>query len=300
MSTVKPLDHVFLVYMENKGVNDIVGSPNAPYTNELLSSYGHATNYYALTHPSDPNYTPILGGSDFGISYNCPADCISAPNLADNVEAAGKTWAGYVKGMPAPGTPVSGPGYASDSLPFLAYRDIYDDPGRAKAHLFPLTQMLPDAAGSATAPNFTWFAADGADDMEGPQSGSSFDQFRQGQLTNQQYNVKAGDEFLRQQLTGIMNSAVWQDPTQRSAIFLTWDEDNNNLSLGIGNQGNRVVTIVIPSPGAVASGMRGGPFAADAYYNHYSLQRTIEDALGLPPLTRNDAYARPMNQFWIS
>ena len=299
VSTVKPLDHVFLVYMENKGVNDIVGSPNAPYTNELLSSFGHATNYYALTHPSDPNYTPILGGSDFGISYNCPADCISAPNLADNVEAAGKTWAGYVKGMPAPGTLVSGLGYASDSLPFLAYRDIYDDPGRAKAHLFPLTQMLPDAAGSATAPNFTWFAADGADDMEGPQSGSSFDQFRQGQLTDQQYNVKAGDEFLRQQLTGIMNSAVWQDPTQRSAIFLTWDEDNNNLSLGIGNQGNRVVTIVIPSPGAVASGMRGGPFAADDYYNHYSLQRTIEDALGLPPVTRNDSYARPMNQFWI-
>ena len=25
------LDHVFLVYMENKGVTDIVGSPNAPY-----------------------------------------------------------------------------------------------------------------------------------------------------------------------------------------------------------------------------------------------------------------------------
>ena len=30
-STVEPLDHVFLVYMENKGVTDIVGSPNAPY-----------------------------------------------------------------------------------------------------------------------------------------------------------------------------------------------------------------------------------------------------------------------------
>jgi len=47
--------------------------------------------------------------------------------------------------------------------------------------------------------------------------------------------------------------------------------------------------IVIPSPGAVASGMRGGPFVADDYYNHYSLQRTIEDALGLPhsPTTTN-------------
>ena len=41
--------------------------------------------------------------------------------------------------------------------------------------------------------------------------------------------------------------------------------------------------IVIPSPGAVASGMRAGPFVAIGYYNHYSLLRTIEDALGLPP-----------------
>jgi uncharacterized protein YcnI len=45
--------------------------------------------------------------------------------------------------------------------------------------------------------------------------------------------------------------------------------------LGIGNQGNHVPMIVMPSPGAVASGMRGGPFVADDYYNHYSLQRTI-------------------------
>jgi hypothetical protein len=123
-------------------------------------------------------------------------------------------------------------------------------------------------------------------------------QFRLGQLTNQQYNVKAGDVFLQEQLPRIMSSAVWQDPTQRSVIFLTLDEDNNNLSLGIDNQGNHVPMIAIPSPGAVASWMRGGPFVADDHYNHYSLQRTIEDAQGLPPLTRNDEYAEPMNQLW--
>ena len=134
--------------------------------------------------------------------------------------------------------------------------------------------------------------------MEGPTSGSSFEQFRRGQLTDQQYNVKAGDEFLAQTLPSIVNSAMWQDPAQRSVVFLTWDEDNNNLSLGIDNQGNRVPMIVIPSPGAVASGMRGGPFVANDYFNHYSLQRTIEDTLGLPPLTNDDKFAQPMNQLW--
>ncbi|HZQ34054.1 MAG TPA: phosphoesterase, partial [Mycobacterium sp.] len=30
VSTVRSLDHVFMVYLENKGYNDVVGSPNAP------------------------------------------------------------------------------------------------------------------------------------------------------------------------------------------------------------------------------------------------------------------------------
>ena len=57
--------------------------------------------------------------------------------------------------------------------------------------------------------------------------------------------------------------------------------------------------VVIPSPGAVASGMREGHFIADDYNNHYSLLRTIEDSLGLPPLTNNDRFAQPMNEYWL-
>ena len=50
------LDHVFLIYMENKGVDDIVGSPNAPYINSLINTEDYDSNYFALGHPSDPNY----------------------------------------------------------------------------------------------------------------------------------------------------------------------------------------------------------------------------------------------------
>jgi len=293
VSTVGQLDHVFLIYMENKGVGDIVGSPNAPYINSLINTYGYASNYYALTHPSNPNYIPILGGSDFGVDYDCAANCFDEPNLADEIEAAGKTWAGYEQG---------GGGYSkpTDQLPFLAFSDIYSNPARVQAHLFALTQLAGDLATDGTAPNFAWIAADEANNMEGPLSGLGAVRFVLSQLGNHQYNVKAGDEFLQQTLPIIMNSPVWEDPTQASVILITWDEDYNNLSLGIDNQGNHVPMIVIPSPGAVASGMRGGVFVADAYYNHYSLERTIEDALGLPPLTDNDEYAEPMNEFWTT
>ncbi|MFZ1160890.1 MAG: hypothetical protein WAO18_01365, partial [Mycobacterium sp.] len=98
-------------------------------------------------------------------------------------------------------------------------------------------------------------------------------------------------------------------PTQHDAIFLTFDEDNNNLSLGFGNEGNNVPMIVIPNGGAVTDGgMISGPFTTDAHYNEYSLMATIEDALRghaspnvldpLAPLTDNDKYAQPMNAFW--
>lgn len=300
-STVGSLDHVFMVYMENKGYGDIVGSPNAPYINSLINTYGVETDYYALTHPSDPNYYPILGGSDFGINYNCPTNCIGAQNLADNIEAAHKTWAGYEQGMSDAGPYTATSDYAPDQLPFLAYKDIYNDPARADAHLFPLTKLADDLKKASTTPNFSWFAANEANNMEGPIDGvTGVLSYIGSLLTNHQYNIKAGDNFIQSTVSTIMNSPVWQDQSQKSAIFLTFDEDSNNLSLGLANQGNHVVTIVIPSPGAVAGGMRSGHFTDDTYANHYSLLSTIEKSLGLPTLTDNDRYAQPMNGFWGS
>jgi len=44
------------------------GSPNAPFLNSLINAYGSATAYPTLTHPSLPNYYPVIGGTDFGLS----------------------------------------------------------------------------------------------------------------------------------------------------------------------------------------------------------------------------------------
>ena len=90
-----------------------------------------------------------------------------------------------------------------------------------------------------------------------------------------------------------MNSPAFQ--TQRCAIFITWDEDYDNLYFGIGNEGNHIPMIVIPSPN---SGMRQGHFVAANHNNHYSLLRNIEDSLGLARFTNNDRFAQPMNEYW--
>ncbi|BBZ79122.1 hypothetical protein MANY_44590 [Mycolicibacterium anyangense] len=295
-SNVGSLDHVFLVYMENHGVGDIIGSPNAPYINSLINAYGYAQNYYALTHPSMPNYWPILGGSDFGLNYNCAAQCFNEPNLIN--QNPGLTWAAYQDG---------GGGYSlpNDRTPFLAFTDIYNDPTTG-AKIRDISALQTDLNGNpADVAKFNWIAGDDDTNMEGPTSGlTGILNWAASQLTTHQYNIAAGDKLMQQQLSAVFNSEVWKDPNTKSAVFLTFDEDYNNISWGIGNEGNHVVMVVIPSPGALASptnpdGMKGGAFIATDYYNHYSLQRTIELALGLGTLTNNDKYAQPMNEFWV-
>jgi hypothetical protein len=248
VSTVGQLDHVFLVYMENKGYTNIVGSKNAPTINALFDTYGSANQMYAITHPSTPNYSAVVGGSDFNINYDCDENCVDAPNLSNTFADAGRSWRAYEQ---------NGGGYTNaGELGFLTFSNIYNNPGLVNSHILPLTQMATDLANPATAPNFAWWAADEDNNMEGPvDTIRGVLSFAISQLTNQQYNVKAGDNFIAQTIPTIMTSATWLDPTQKSVIFLTFDEDNNNLSLGFDNQGNHIVFIAIPSPGAVAAGV---------------------------------------------
>jgi phosphatidylinositol-3-phosphatase len=72
-SGVPPLDHVFVVMMENHGYSQVVTNPNLPFINELVANANTATNYFAIAHPSLTNYLEIVGGSNFGVhSDNYP------------------------------------------------------------------------------------------------------------------------------------------------------------------------------------------------------------------------------------
>src|SRR5579883_329048 len=62
------LDHVFLIVMENETNTDILGNPNAPFINSYAKVANQAANYFAVGHPSAPNYLEIVGGSNFGVS----------------------------------------------------------------------------------------------------------------------------------------------------------------------------------------------------------------------------------------
>src|SRR3984893_10937233 len=62
------LDHVFLIMMENETNTNILNNPNAPFINAYAKVANQATQYFAVGHPSAPNYLEIVGGSNFGLT----------------------------------------------------------------------------------------------------------------------------------------------------------------------------------------------------------------------------------------
>ncbi|GLQ96570.1 alkaline phosphatase family protein [Dyella mobilis] len=276
-SSVPAFDHVFVVMMENTDYSQVIGdTTDAPFINSLANQGVLLDNYSGVYHPSDENYLAIAGGNTFvqGAVYY-PNIHVTAQNIGDELEAAGKTWKAYEQGM---GTPCNTSNnndsyYEPDDAPFINFTDIASNPTRCAAHLFDTTQLTTDLQSAATTPNFAWIAADDYYDGESSGDGSST-------------SLQVQNGWLQQTLQPIMNSPAWTE--QKSLIVLTWDESASET-------GNHLATILIGSPGTVQSGT-----VSNVSYNHYSTGRTVENALGLAPLTQNDQYAQPINDAFIA
>lgn len=65
--TFPNLDHVFFIMMENESDTDVLGNTNAPFINSFASVANQATDYFAVGHPSAPNYLEVVGGSNFNV-----------------------------------------------------------------------------------------------------------------------------------------------------------------------------------------------------------------------------------------
>lgn len=76
-------DHLFVLFLENKGSNTILNQPYAPKIAKYLKENNQLTNYFSTGQPSEPNYTAVGGGDDFGITddsqWNCSATGANAP-----------------------------------------------------------------------------------------------------------------------------------------------------------------------------------------------------------------------------
>src|SRR6478672_3156275 len=97
-------DHVVVVVMENRSFNEIIGSSQAPYINELARGGALFTQSYAVTHPSQPNYLALFSGSRQGVTSDSCPHTFTTPNLGRSMVDAGRSFAAYSEGLPAVGS----------------------------------------------------------------------------------------------------------------------------------------------------------------------------------------------------
>lgn len=121
---VVPLDHVFLIMMENHGYGQILNNPNAPFINQYAQSANLATNYFAVGHPSLTNYLEVVGGSNFGVQSDHSPDWHDAsctPNIQSGTANTDNPPSGNV-------CPISGTGVDA-ATPALDTTNEISNPG---------------------------------------------------------------------------------------------------------------------------------------------------------------------------
>ena len=258
------LSYIDVIVMENKEYGNIVGNADAPYINSLIAQYGLATNYTAITHPSEPNYIALFSGSTQGVTTDGVYD-LNSKNLADQIEANGKTWRVFAQNVPtncftgeSASNGADGSGiYARKHNPAISFTDISRSPARC-ANIADFSHFDPAAANyELIIPN---------------QCHATHD-----------CSVTVGDDFLKGFVPKILNSRAWQDG---GVLFIVWDEGPFNVL----NGGGHVPLIVISD--SVPKGFR-----SSVAHNHYSLLRTIEDAWGLGCLNQACA-ANNLDEFF--
>jgi hypothetical protein len=245
-----PPSHVAVIVMENEEFSSIFGSKDAPYINGLAKRYALATQMYAITHPSLPNYLALTGGSTFGINSDCTDCSVAGTGLAGQLTRAHLSWKAYMEDLPHPCFTGSGSGgYAQKHDPFIYYRGIRSDP-RLCQRIVPLPRLAADER-RGTLPAFVWITPNLCHDMH-------------------DCAPAVGDRFLAGVLPPLLRALG-----PRGLLMLTWDEGSSDSGCCRVARGGRIVTVL-----AGPQARRGARLHVPV--DHYSVLQTIEDLFGLP------------------
>jgi hypothetical protein len=247
------IGHVWVVVLENKSYDGVVDSPMAPFLASLIRQGGLAEAYSGVGRPSQPNYLALFSGSTQGVADDENHD-FDARNLADELEAAGRTWGEYAENVPPDcftGATASGgrdgPGdYARKHSPAISFTSISSDPARC-ANIHDLTAFEPGAVDYALiVPNL-------CHDMH-------------------DCSIAQGDAWLGAFVPRITSSPAFRDG---GLLVVTFDEGDPHA------EGDARVATILRSP-LVVAGLR-----SSVMHDHYSLLRTIQDAWGLDCLAES-------------
>lgn len=269
-TTAYSIKHVIIIVLENKEYSGIIGNPVAPYENSLANTYALTTNYFAIAHPSEPNYIAMIAGSTLNITNDGSVfqNQKASTNIVDLFKANGISWKAYEESMPVPcDTSNSADGlYVTKHDPFVYMTNVTNNLTYCSNHIVNLTQFYTDLANDQL-PQYSFIAPNMKDDSHST-------------------NISFADSWLSNFLPKIITSSSFNS----SVIFLTYDEGTTNVG-----GGGHVVTIIIGPSSIVKSSSE-----INGTYSHYSLLATIEAIYRTGNLGRNDANANVMKNAFVT
>jgi len=318
---VPPVEHVFVINIENKGYDETWGAHSeAPYLAKTLRAKGVLLNkYYGTAHNSQPNYVAQISGQ--GPNPQMQADCqlftdfvrtatvdpdqaagsgcvfpADVPTLPRQLTDAGLTWKGYMDDMR---TPCQHPdvgavdptqhatakdNYAARHNPFVYFHSIIDHPTYCRHRVVKLGRLARDLEHARTTPNLSYITPDLCNDGHDAPCADG----RPGGL-------KSVNAWMKRWVPKILASPAFR---RNGVLIITADESDGPQSDADACCGP-ATSVNSPMPGITGPG--GGKIGAllisrwvqpgswsTTPYNHYSLLGSMEEIFGLPLL----GYAR--------
>lgn len=262
--------HVFVIVLENKNYADTFAmSAQDPYLQKTLPRMGALlTRYYGTGHASLDNYISLVSGqastlatqadceefTEFALQRIDPdgqavgTGCVypaQVKTLADQLEAAGLTWKGYMEDMgndparesptcghpavntrdqtqaaeaPRDGLP-AGDQYAARHNPFVYFHSIIDREACTR-NVVNLRSLTKDLQSTATTPNFTFITPNLCNDgHDGDGSGAR----GKGCVDGHPGGLASSDAFLRTWVPKILDSPAYR---QDGLLVITFDESD--------------------------------------------------------------------------
>jgi phosphatidylinositol-3-phosphatase len=187
--------HVVVIVMENHSYSEIIGSSDAPYINRLAKQCGLATNYYAISHPSLPNYIALTSGTTAGISDDGPPASHRLTNDSIFLQTR-SSWRSYEESMPSNCDLTNASSYAVKHNPAAYYTNVRRACSKQDVSL---------ASPPSFSASYTFVTPNLCNDMH-------------------DCSVSTGDRWLKKFIPKALASPQYRDGSL--VLFLTWDEDS--------------------------------------------------------------------------
>jgi phosphatidylinositol-3-phosphatase len=256
---------IVVVIGENERSGVVYGNTaDAPYINSLANSGAMFTSSFGIQHPSQPNYLCLLSGSNQNINDNFkPSAHLTTANLAHELFKKGKTFACFSEGLPYTGS--------DDTISGLYVRrhnPVANWTGAGENQVpFSFNRPFTDfPTGFAQLPDVSFVIPNLCNDGHDvcPPFNNRTRQF---------------DHWVEANLSAYAGWCI----NNNSLLIITYDEDDWSAD-------NRIATVFYGA--AVKKGTYSNTI------NHYTVLRTIEDAMRLSKHAGNAATQNAIDYCW--